>query len=613
MTGLSRRHLTAFIMLLGAATLTILGCGAMDSESNTGKTSGEATISVVGSGIVEVGDTVTLKAEVKRTNYLPDSYHWSPTDPSNLPISFNKVDSSGKSISFTVTTAGTHSVSCRVKLAGSGESLYDTIHLQVTDPKVATLKYTARVIPPASSELPPSEQSVKVGAVDQTNLTWTVANGTLVTLTVRDGVTKAPLPSYVRLSTAGDDPLPRDIYLGTGSSKVRVSGTFHAMFIPVPVKAATDPAPMLKAYVKESDLSSKWEVSVDQGVAVSGTIKDSTGAAMVGARVSMLSRHAVGEDVPSTVATTDSAGAYTARTRSGTVSVTVIPPTGSTLPPALISSEKLALKVVGASTGWDFQYKQVDLVKLTGVVQHSDGSTPADGAQVRFKLISSKASVGDLKVSAASSFSGVPLVQQTLVADKAGALAGSAGVSLPRGKYKVEIWPGTSAPKSEGYVTQDLDLTGTAATKQLTLKLARRATVSGVIASDKGKALQARITARGSGGSFQAVSGVDGKFSLQLDDGLDYRLVARALGRGVHAGPLVKASVKISGDHNLGTLTLPKAVVISGQVKTSGQAGLGGARVRVWCSDTACASKDVVDETTTLSDGSFELRLPVTK
>ena len=53
--------------------------------------------------------------------------------------------------------------------------------------------------------------------------------------------------------------------------------------------------------------------------------------------------------------------------------------------------------------------------------------------------------------------------------------------------------------------------------------------------------------------------------------------------------------------------------MLSGQVKTSGLAGLAGSRVRIWCSDTACPSKAVVDEATTLSDGSFELRLPVSK
>lgn len=593
------------IFLLGVGCFIAAGCGAMDEAGVNN--SGQVTISVNGSSVVETGDTVRLTAVVSGTSYLPASYHWYPADPDGLPVTFNKEDTDGKSINFKVAAAGTYPVSCKVTLAGVGETLQNTIYIQVSDPSAVTRTYTARIIPPASSELPPSDQTVKVAAVDQTNLAWTVGAGTKVTLEVRDSLNKALLPSYVRLSTTGDDPVPRDIYLGKGTAQVRVSGIFHAMFIPVSVKGGPVLAPLLQPYVKGDSLSSKWAVTVDPGVEITGTVK-AGGSALAGARVSLLSRVAAGVDLPSTVGTVDQQGAYTVKARAGTVAVTVIPPTGSALPPALITKANLQLS--GAVSGWDFSYGTVEMVKVSADALLSDGTTPAAGAQVRFTLVSGAATVGKLQLKDGTKYSAIPLVMQTLVADKAGAVQ---AVNLPRGKYQMELWPGDTAPTSEGYRSVQLDLTGAATTRQLSLKLSKRAKVTGKITDADGKVLQARITASGSGGSFQAVTGSDGKFSLDLDDGLDYRLVARALGSGIHAGSLVKAAIKISGDSSLGTLTLPKAVVLSGQVKTSGLAGLAGSRVRIWCSDTACPSKAVVDEATTLSDGSFELRLPVSK
>ena len=601
--------LSALIFLLGLGCLVVAGCGAMDEAS--GNKAGHVTISVTGSGVVEVGDTVTLTAVVSGTYYSAASHHWNPTDPAGLPVIFTKGDADGITISFKAASAGTYTVSCSVTLDGVGYQLTDTVYIQVTDPGAVTLTYTARIIPPASSELPPSEQTLKVSAVDQSHLTWTVGAGSKVTLTVRDSVNKALLPSYVRLLSIGDDPLPRDIYLGTGTSKVRVSGNFHALFTPVPSKTGAAMAPLLKPYIKGDTLSSSWDVAVDPGLQISGTVT-AGGSALAGARVSLLSKVPAGINVPSTVGQVDKSGAYTVMARAGTVSVTVIPPAGSTLPPARM--DKASLQLLGASTGWDFSYNSVDLVTVTGLATQSDGKTPAVGAQARFTLLSDAPSVGQLKIKGGSSYTASPLVRQTLVADTAGALGGSGGaVSLPRGKYQVELWPGTVAPSSEGYLVHSLDLTTGTTTRQLSLKLGRRAQVTGIVTDAEGKVLQAEVTASASGGSFQAVSGTDGKFSLDLDDGLDYRFVARALGSGVHAGSLVKAVIKIAGNRNLGTLTLPRAVVISGHIKTSGQAGLAGSRLRIWCSDSACPSKAILDETTTLSDGAFELRLPVPK
>ncbi len=580
-------------------------------EAGTNKPTAMVTVTLLTSATPSPGDIARVKAVVSSA-YVPGSFHWAVTAPGNKTIKHTVDDKVGQLISFPIKAEGTHRVTCTVKFPGSGSSLSSSAALQAADPAAIRHNYTVRVLPPVSAGLPPSEHTLKVGSVNQEALTWAVDAGQEVTLKLSDGAGKAVAANLRLTSPGGGDPLPRDFHLPSGQGKVRVSGLFHALFIPA---SGLDLAPLLKPYVKAASLPMSWPVTIDPGLLVSGTVRGAAGSPLAGARVSITTRDPAGVDVPSTVSVADQAGGFKVRARAGKATMTVVPPAASGLSPALVKGA--SLQVLASSFGWAFSYAKADAVQVKAAARTADGAAPAPGATATFTLVKGSTSVGQLVLAAGGTFSAEPLVRRTFVADSKGELAlpgGASGpVSLPRGKYQVALWPAAGAKAGQGYSVASVDLTGASAQATVTLKLGQRVKISGTVSGQGGKAVRAQVTARGTGGTFQAVTAVDGKFSLELDDGVQYRLLARALSSDTASGTLVQPAVKVSGARDLGSLVLPRAVMIRGKVQTSGGLSLAGALIRSWCSDPACSSQSLVDETRSLSDGTFELRLPGVK
>jgi hypothetical protein len=574
---------------------------AAADDAGTGAPS--VVITLVSSATPEVGDTVEISASLRYTSYLARSYSWTVRDPQNGVVKVTTLDSTGSRASFEAAMAGSYDVSCSAALEGTGWQVQGSITVQVEDPTVKKLVYTARILPPSSSDLPPTDIQVTVGAADQSNLTWAVDAGRQVSISVSDG--SAPVTSYLRLLRAGGNPAPRDLFLTAGEGKVRLSGVFHALFIPTSAPLA----PLLKPYTDASRLSSNWAVTVDPGVQVQGTVSSSAGP-LSGARVTLKTTQAQ-VLVPSTVASVSAAGAFSLRTRSGPAIFTVAPPAGSGLPLAEVRDPKL--QVTGSASGWSFSYASaLASVKLGGKITGSDGK-PAAGATV--VLTGSAATVGTLKVPGGGSYGATGHVRQALVSDAAGALqdplTAASQVLLPAGAYVVETWPGPGAPAGEGYSRGTLTLFGTPA--PLVLSLARRARVSGTVLGPEGKPVKARITASGTVGSrvtFNTLSDGKGAFSLSLDNFSTYSLVVRAVGSEASLASYLRPAFSIPASGSIPPVSLPRAVTLSGQVTTSGGAALKDALLRIWCSDADCNSEQVLDQVRTRSDGTFELRVP---
>jgi hypothetical protein len=96
-----------------------------------------------------------------------------------------------------------------------------------------------------------------------------------------------------------------------------------------------------------------------------------------------------------------------------------------------------------------------------------------------------------------------------------------------------------------------------------------------------------------------------------VDNGANYNVIIRALpGAAKNLGRYIIPQLSVSGDRDLKQIVLPPAVNLRGYIKTAGNLAIPNAVIRIWCSGQGCPSHELVDETQSYNDGSFELRIP---
>jgi hypothetical protein len=244
-----------------------------------------------------------------------------------------------------------------------------------------------------------------------------------------------------------------------------------------------------------------------------------------------------------------------------------------------------------------------------GVITLSDGSTPASGAHVVLTADGGQ-SAGTLSV-LGTTLQATGVVRRTLTTDASGALkdpiSGSTQITMPAGKYTVDLWPGGSVV-DQGHSRSSVDLSGSTPAS-LSLSLSKRVSLSGTVKDPAGKSVQARIVATAASGQFSTTSDASGAFKVDLDDKTTYSLLVRPLGTDQHLNRHVEANLSIAGPKSMSAITLTRAISLTGRV-VSANAGIPGATVRIWCSSASCSSKAVADEVQTAADGSFELLVP---
>jgi hypothetical protein len=275
---------------------------------------------------------------------------------------------------------------------------------------------------------------------------------------------------------------------------------------------------------------------------------------------------------------------------------------------AVVDAKDLALG--GDASGWAFKFAAAQPVKVSGKVVTSDGKTPAKGAKVVMTATLAAPGVGVLTTSKAHAASG--LYSRVLASNDKGQLTTKSGAeqfTVPGASYQVAVWPGPGEETKEGYFLSMKDIKGTSAS--LSLALAARVTLSGTVVDQSDNPVEARVVAAAQTGSFSTRSDAEqGKFSLALNNKASYSLVVRSTNRKVST--FIEPKLEINGSKNLATIKLPPAVVISGKVTTSGNLAVEGSLIRIWCSGADCTSHEIVDETTVLKDGFYELRVPPT-
>jgi len=562
------------------------------------------TLAVEGTALPKVGDKVEVSAVVSYIDDPPKKYDWSMTGPADSKATLEE-NAVGDRISFTPDVPGTFNVSCTVTLSDSDDTiLSETAAIQVQE-SGKLLSYTARIIPSPTSGLPPTDIRVEVGRVSHSGLSWHLDEGKMVNLEVTDSTSQA-LPVVVRLIQIGTDPAPREFHLPTGKGPVRVNGVFHTLFVP----QGGDLPGQLLTNNSASTLQTNWKVALDQGVDVSGTIKRSDGTVLQGAKVTVHTR-SQGVTVPSTLAECDGTG-FMVHTRIGQASVTVLPPEGSGLPLAIVDDK--SLMVSGKTSGWTFSFVQAQPVTITGKVSTSTGTSPAASARVVL-MTTLPADVGDLSVNVGAPLPASGLYKRVLATSSSGEMvdpvSGDKQFVAPRGMYQVEVWPGAGEDaKVEGYFLKMMDLTATPAVS-LNLKLGARVTLKGQVVDQQGKPVAARVVASADTGSFSTEADSSGKFSMYLNNKATYSLMIRSTQRSVST--YIDPKLTVEGSTQLAPIKLPPAVLLSGKITTSSNLGISGSLVRIWCTGADCPSHEIVDETTVLKDGQFELRVPPTE
>jgi hypothetical protein len=213
---------------------------------------------------------------------------------------------------------------------------------------------------------------------------------------------------------------------------------------------------------------------------------------------------------------------------------------------------------------------------------------------------------------AGATWAAIGQVRRALTTDAAGQLVDvehGAPAPLPAGPYELTIIP-SAATGSDGRKTVELQLDGD---EHLDLKLSPKGAITGAVFTPAGERLRARVTARNLNEEFFADTDDEGHFSLSVDDGMTYSLVVRALSgdeAAAQVGPLWMANLQVTGETDLGMLTLPRAVKLSGRVVTKSGLAIAGALIRIWCSGSGCLTSELVDEGLSASDGSFTVRVP---
>ncbi|MCA9667434.1 MAG: hypothetical protein KC503_17665 [Myxococcales bacterium] len=613
-TLFSRRWLWVALAVLIAPSA---GCGADDASASI---PGHVQIAIRSATTGRVGKLVEVEA---LTSSYVTAYRWDVTDPKGGKVD---VQAQSNQASFTPELPGTYVIECFADVPELSAPLYDRATLPV-DSADNQRVFQLQIITPDTIGAPTTQQEIVVGDGDRLGVTVIVDDGVKVPMVVRDDQGQ-PRAAHVSLWGELGGALLVDRYLVGGQGAMKLSGRFDALVVP----DGTDLAPQRFSGLQAALLAGPgWEAKLDAGIAVQGDVFDDA-TPLKDAVVTV--RSGVGAlSVPSTVGTTDQSGAYTLRVRSGTATLTVVPPPASGRAIAQVDG----VKIDGDTSGWHFAYADLPRVQLDALVTQSDGTTPAAGVRVVVES-AAIAGVGEL-TTPSGKLTAIGRIKRELVTDSAGKLvvpgsgsASGAALLLPPGVYDITLTPSSATPSAEGPRVVQVTLSASQPTMATTLSLARRVVLSGRVESSLGvyngsdlRPVRASIKITDSlGRVFSTLTDALGNYKVDIDDKQTYSVFVRPVvdrpllgaektSGGANAtiiGPHLE-QVTIEGSRSL-DFTLPRAVRLEGVVQTNGGLVIGEAIVRVLCTgSTGCPPSRVIDETRAGADGSFQLRVPL--
>ncbi len=481
-----------------------------------------------------------------------------------------------------VTTAGVLHV--RLTLPDHAECDPGTQDVTVLPTAFATQTYRLRVTPPAGANIPTSDQIIEVhGGVDTVfpvalPASVTLANGTVT-------ANHVGVAAYMRMTPVAASASVVEAYANASGvlPALHVLGQMHTALV-VP----SDPglAPRVVAWTP----GGSSEFAVDAGTAVSGVVKDPTGAALVGATVALTL-----DGVPSSVGTTGATGAFTLHAvpvAGATVAITVTPPAGSGLPRLVASSPAIDL-----AQAWTVAYAAGLATRDLSGVHVTRGGSPVASAQVA--VVGSIASAGTITAGATT----LPArgdVRIATATSASGVLAGRA----PAAALSLVV---TRTPSDVALAAFDLTAAAPA-----TVATAAPVAVSGKVTLTAGATIGlVRVDATGTGPLagivVQTTTDALGHYTLPLAAGGAYDL--RLYDPQNRASPRVDALAS-AATADLGARALPASVHLTGTI-SGGASSLAGAAVQLLCSGCTGPGADVpIAEAAADRNGRFRLAVP---
>lgn len=533
-----------------------------------------------------------------------ESYSWQVLSPSGAAVTTNPRDASGSQIDFFADSPGPYQV--RLDGTSDGVSCDEAVQtVNVAAPGANTTPYRLRATPPASSPAVAQELAVAIpGGADYDLGTLTLQSGTRVAGVV-SGPGGAPLPAYLRLDTSRSS-VPIEAFSGQDGAFAVALPPLAAPYSLLVVPDGVAVAPVQFSGLANSDLAA---VVVPAGVAVTGQVVDSSGAPVAGARVLLTVA-----GVPSTLGTTDAAGAFSVRARAGAAAVSVVPPAGAGLPRLELAAA--AAIAVADGTALSIAYAQTAARTFSPAAVEADGTTPAAGARVTFETAAPIANAGTVTPAGGAAVQATGSVRETVVADAAGKLP---SLTLPETSYEVVAEPGAAAAAGQGIALSTVDLSAGA---PATLALAAPAELTATVVAGGKAVAGARVAAQPLGALAEiatagatAVTASDGSAELALAGGGDYQLVVTPP-VGIRAAPArVAATAPAAGAQAaLGQVTLAAAIKVTGRIAIAGGGTPSGFSIELLCGDgSACsgvAATQPIADAATGNDGGFVLMVP---
>jgi hypothetical protein len=451
------------------------------------------------------------------------------------------------------------------------------ISINVLTPGAASKRYRFRFIPAPGDNAPIQERSYEIPGGAAFDLqTIGLDGGVPVSGIVRDSGA-VPIAAYLRFTLVGGDGTPVEAFSDqTGSYVARLSNAAYDVLV-VP----TDPNAS-GALFPNRVAGTLNDLTLPVAATVTGTVLDGGGQPIAGARVSLR----VG-GVPSSLGTTDGAGAWALKTVTGAATaVTVTPPDGSGLPRLELppgagllaaSASPLTIRYSASLTSRALGFG------VRGTVTPQGGSALAASGELRL----------------------------TATADGAGDVA---GVTVPEAGYDVILRPATG-----GLVTVSaIDVTAGQPSPTV-LSLLAPGTIVGrtldgtlgqegirVIGSPRG------LLASEAAAAAMASSGADGGFSLPVvGDGL-YDLTLQPLTSSFARARVTGVTAPAGGEMSaLMDVALERAISVRGRVALPGANGSAGITVLVLCDGcTGLAATTPIADDVSVAGGYFDVAIP---
>lgn len=529
-------------------------------------------------------------------------YEWRVTR-GGAPVAVTPQDAAGSRVQFVAAAAGTY----RAELDGRVGALAcdgALARFNVVDPGAATASYRLVVIPRPDQGIPPQVQNVTVAAGADYYIGPRVVDPGLVAAGHLFGPAGEPLAAYVRAVPSASAPLaPVEAFAGVdGAFSMTIQPMRYDLLV---VPTAADVAPVALRDVDAVAIGG--DRSVPAADTITGTVTRADGSPVAGARVSLT----VG-GVPSTVAVTDAAGAFSLRVHAGGATAVTVVPADAGLP--VLELPDSAGLVASPAAPLAIRYAGAAVRRETLALVGPDGTAPLAGATAVWTA-AAIANAGTVTPAGGEPLTAAGVARVVTVADAAGSVG---PVDLPAALYQVAVVaPADAAGGAATAAILAVDLrAGEPAPGELVVgpPVEVRAAVPPALAGATVYAVPRGPLAAAAAPTPRAVVAADGGVSLAVAPGGEYELVVPAQPGARTAAWRTALSAPAAGTVDLGALPVPAAVAITGEITSPAIAGgVEGAIVRLLCGACgASAAVAPIAEAATGPGGAFTLLAPAT-